>query len=198
MPTEVESLLPIAKDSTFGLNRNNPVVGPVPTPKEEELRARDAEGLGLSAEEIPRRNLAQAVRTEHVEGHCAEPGCKVVVGLQPSPTYDGKLACSWHDEERRAKKLERAKATRDKKRPLELDDLPVREITCIEDALALAQWVPIAVIMGDIDTKQAAVIVASIREYRTIEADRTSIARFKALEKQIQELAEGGRVKGSR
>lgn len=185
-------------DFTKTATRFREKIDDVQPAKDETYRGRPSfvETMTKTLEGKPALNVPELI-AENLEGHCAEEGCTVVVALKPSAHHGGRLACAWHDPERRRQRDVTLEVNRMKKKlqetRLEPSDLPVREIRTIDDALIMARWIPTAVALGLLDTKQAAVMISAIREYRMIEVDATSSARLKALQEQVDLLKHGER-----
>lgn len=131
--------------------------------------------------------------------------CRNVVSIAPARVRSevsveaGELAaarCSWHDPARRARQRERQRATVEAntapKTTVNLDDLPVETVESLEDALALARWLPTAIATGRIGGREAAAMVSSLREYRMIAADADALARLAALEERLEAAKKKG------
>jgi len=104
---------------------------------------------------------------------CTWPaGCRNKVGLQPAAAAGGALRCSWHDPDRRGAQLEARKRSGGQP-PVTVkdEDLPVQEINSLEDAKALARWLPIAIATGRLGGREAQAAVGALREYRMALAD---------------------------
>lgn len=139
----------------------------------------------------------QAQEPKAERERCTQPGCRQVVGLQPGE--DGALRCAHHDPVRRAardKRLREMVAERRRKGgpglTAELDELPVASIETMEDAVALARWVPVAIATGRLGGREAGAMVAALREYRMALADTEALAKLAALEERIKAARKRG------
>lgn len=129
---------------------------------------------------------------DDVRQQCAEPGCTQTRGL--APDANGQLRCAHHDPARRAQRDSKLAKTMKRKRLVEQatrgifvepDELPVASISTLADALKMAQWVPVAVALGKIGNREAAVIISGLKEFRMTYADSVMADRIADLERRI-------------
>jgi len=108
---------------------------------------------------------------------CAHPGCRIVHGLNAD-----KL-CAWHDPVRRRA---RKQANAVPQGHADIEDLPIKAITSMEDAEKLAQWVPIAIATGALGGREGMALVSALREYRMTAADADFMRQFETLRKRVE------------
>ena len=107
---------------------------------------------------------------------CVHPGCRIILGLNA----DG--LCSWHDPVRRRARKQHNGIPQGH---ADIEDLPIKAITSMEDAEKLAQWVPIAIATGALGGREGMALVSALREYRMTAADADFMRQFEELKRKV-------------